>query len=105
MFCYRIAKAVGAYLTILEGAEAIVFGGGIGENGVFLRKYISDKLRWCGLEADEGMNERLVDVEGRFSTAKSAIQAWVLVTREGLEIAHESSRCAVRKSTQVPRVA
>jgi acetate kinase len=96
MFCYRIAKAVGAYLTILGGADAIVFGGGIGENGVFLRRYIGEKLRWCGLELDAAANERLIDIEGKFSTSLSKLQAWVIVTREGLEIAHECCRCPTR---------
>ncbi len=32
LFCYRVKKYIGAYLSVLKGADAIVFGGGIGEN-------------------------------------------------------------------------
>ncbi|MGF1676363.1 MAG: sterol desaturase family protein [Rivularia sp. (in: cyanobacteria)] len=36
VFCYRILKYIGAYLAVLGGAKAIVFGGGIGENTLTL---------------------------------------------------------------------
>lgn len=93
MFCYRILKAVGSYLAILGGAEAIVFGGGIGANGVFLRRYIGERLGWCGLEIDPELNDRMIDREGRISTAASKIEAWVMVTQEALQIAQECSLC------------
>ncbi|MDF5729117.1 MAG: hypothetical protein PUP92_14080 [Rhizonema sp. PD38] len=35
IFCYRLRKYVGAYLAALGGAEAIIFGGGIGEDTPF----------------------------------------------------------------------
>jgi acetate kinase len=96
MFRYRVLKAVGSYLAVLGGAEAILFGGGIGANGTFLRKYIGERLSWCGLNIDAAANERLIDVEGKVSTRSSKIEAWVIVTQEGLEIAHECSRCSVK---------
>ena len=37
LFCYRVRKYLGAYLAVLEGADAIVFGGGIGENAPEIR--------------------------------------------------------------------
>lgn len=32
MFCYRVRKYIGAYLVVLGGADAVIFGGGIGEH-------------------------------------------------------------------------
>ena len=32
LYCYRARKYIGAYLAVLGGAEAVVFGGGVGEN-------------------------------------------------------------------------
>ena len=32
LFCYRIKKYIGAYFAVLQGSDAILFGGGIGEN-------------------------------------------------------------------------
>ena len=46
MFSYRLVKAVGAYLSALGGAYAIVFGGGIDENNTLVRERLCTSLRW-----------------------------------------------------------
>ena len=91
MFCYRVLKSVGSYVAALGGPEAIVFGGGIAENTRLVRDVIGNGLRWCGLEIDPAANEKLIDLEGRLSTTRSPIQAWVIPVEEGLQIAHECS--------------
>jgi acetate kinase len=91
MFSYRVLKAVGAYLAVLGGAEAIVFGGGIGENGKYVREFVGHGLRWFGCEIDRDANRKFVDIEGRLSAPASRIEAWVIPVEEGLEIAHECS--------------
>jgi acetate kinase len=89
MFAYRVRKAVGAYLTVLGNVDAVIFGGGIAENTKFVRQYVCDGLRSFGVEMDQEANERLIDVEGRLSVVGSKTEAWVVVTEEGLQIAHE----------------
>ena len=89
MFSYRVLKAVSAYLGVLQGADAVIFGGGIGENTGLVRERVCSGLRWCGLEMDEAQNAALIDVEGRLSTVRSAIQAYVIPAEETLQIAHE----------------
>jgi acetate kinase len=89
MFSYRVVKAVGAYLAALGGADAIVFGGGIGENTPLVRERVCASLRWCGLEMDAEKNRALIELEGKLSTPGSALQALVVLTEEGLQIAHE----------------
>jgi acetate kinase len=89
MFAYRVVKAVGAYLAALGGADAIVFGGGIGENTPLVRERVCTSLRWCGLEMDAEKNRTLIELEGKVSTAGSTLQALVVLTEEGLQIAHE----------------
>ena len=89
MFSYRVVKAVGAYLAVLEGADAIVFGGGISENTPLVRERVCASLRWCGLEMDAEKNRNLIEVEGKVSTGGSTLQALVVLTEEGLQIAHE----------------
>ena len=91
MFCYRVLKSIGSYVAALGGPEAIVFGGGIAENTRLVRDVIGNGLRWCGLEIDPAANEKLIDLEGRLSTTRSPIQAWVIAVEEGLQIAHECS--------------
>jgi acetate kinase len=89
MFSYRVVKAVGAYLAALGGADAIVFGGGIGENTPLVRERVCMSLRWCGLEIDPEKNRTLIELEGKLSTTGSTLQALVVLTEEGLQVAHE----------------
>ena len=58
IFCYRIRKYVGAYLAALEGAEALVFTGGIGENAPEIRRRVCEGFGWAGLTLDPGRNRR-----------------------------------------------
>ena len=92
MFSYRLKKAVGGYLCALDGADAIVFGGGIGENNQHVRQRVCEGLDWCGLVLDGQKNYELIDVEGVLSGGHSALTALVVVTEEGLQIAFECSR-------------
>jgi acetate kinase len=89
MFSYRLRKAVGAFLAALGSAEAVIFGGGIGENTKFVREYVCEGLRSFGVEIDAEANNKLIDIEGRLSTASSQVAAWVILAEEGLQMAHE----------------
>ena len=90
VFCYRILKYIGAYLAVLGGAKAIVFGGGIGENTLFVRDRICSQLKWCGLTLDSERNQLSIDCEGRISTDDSQMNAYVIPVEEGLQIAQQA---------------
>ncbi len=89
MFAYRIRKAVGAYFAVLGSGEALIFGGGIGENNSLVRQYVCEGLHSLGLNIDHQANKTLIDAEGRLSTPASTLSAWVIPTQESLQIAHE----------------
>ena len=89
MFAYRVRKAVGSLLAALGSTEAIIFGGGIGENTKFVREQVCAGLFSSGLEIDAEANARLIDIEGKLSTETSRIAAWVIPTEEGMQIAHQ----------------
>lgn len=93
LFCYRLRKCIGSYLAALGGAEAIVFGGGIGENTAFVRARALAGFDWCGLRLDEERNERTIDREGQITTDESRLHAYVIPTEEGLFIAQQVARC------------
>lgn len=93
VFCYRIRKYIGAYLATLEGAEAIVLGGGINENTPFVREQICKGFEWCGLKLDGDRNKTTIDCEGRISTDESRLHAYVIPAEEGLMIAQEAIYC------------
>jgi acetate kinase len=87
LFCYRIRKYVGAYLAVLEGAEAIVFTGGIGENAAEIRRRVCVPLGWAGLRLDPERNGR---DDLRISADDSSLAAYVIPTDEELLIARET---------------
>ena len=93
MFCYRVRKYIGAYLTVLGGADAIVFGGGIGENTPQVRARICRGMEWCGLVIDEHHNAKAISIEAPFHTANSRIHAYVIPVDEGVIIARDTMRC------------
>jgi len=96
MFCYRVRKYVGAYLAALGGANAVVFGGGIGENAPSVRARVCAGMGWCGLTLDDGRNTRTIGSEGRISTDDSRVQAYVIPVDEEGVIAHDTVRCLRR---------
>ncbi len=89
MFALRVRKYIGAYLAELCGADAILFGGGIGENTAYVRERIATGFEWCGATLDRNLNNETVDREGAITTPESPLQIWVVPTREGLMIAHD----------------
>jgi acetate kinase len=93
MFCYRVRKYVGAYLAILGGADAVVFGGGIGENAPTVRARICSGMEWCGLVLSPESNATVNGKDGRISADGAAIQAHVMAVDEGVMIARDTVRC------------
>jgi acetate kinase len=92
VFAYRVRKYIGAYLAAMDGAAAIVFGGGIGENTPVIRRQICEGLRWFGLDFDDERNLKTIDQEGQITRDGSRLHAFVIPTEEGLMIAHETLR-------------
>ena len=93
IFCYRVRKYIGSYLAAMNGAEAIVFAGGIGENSAEVRAQICNGLSWLGLELDNERNEQMVSGrEGLISRDASRLAAYVIPTNEELLIARDTVR-------------
>jgi acetate kinase len=94
IFSYRAKKYIGAYLAAMNGADAIIFTGGIGENSAEVRALICDGLEWMGLELDEERNGSHTDGrEGLISRDGSRLAAYVIPTDEELLIARDTLRC------------
>jgi acetate kinase len=90
MFAYRVRKYIGAYLAAMNGASAVVFGGGIGEDTHEVRRRICRNLEHLGLEFDEDQNMKVVDREGEITRSGSPLRAFVIPTEEGMMIAHQA---------------
>jgi acetate kinase len=92
MFCHAVRKHVGAYLAVLGGAEAVVFGGGIGENAASIRDRICAGMEWCGLELDPERNAGSGNSGFRISTDTSTTHAYVIPVDEETTIAEDAAR-------------
>ena len=93
IFCYRACKYIGSYLAAMNGAEAIVFTGGIGQNSAEIRARICSELVWMGVELDAELNSKHgADKGGRISTDNSRVAIYVIPTNEELLIARDTVR-------------
>ncbi|HHU05659.1 MAG TPA: acetate kinase [Clostridiales bacterium] len=89
MFEYEIVKYVGSYIAALGGLDALVFAGGIGENGPETRESIVNQLHTFGLKIDAEKNKargKEVDITGEGSSAK----IFIVPTNEELMIARDT---------------
>ena len=97
LFCYRVRKYIGAYLAVLGGADAVVFGGGIGENAPEIRERICRNMKWCGLELNRDLNRAAVGLApgraAKISVEGSRLAAYVVPADEESWIARETVRC------------
>jgi acetate kinase len=91
LFCYRVKKYLGSYLAAMNGADAIVFSGGIGENSPEIRARICDGMDWLGVRADPTKNSASMR-EGRIDAEGSRVELWVIPTDEELLIARDTWR-------------
>jgi acetate kinase len=89
VFCHRATKYVGAYLAVLGGADAVVFGGGIGERAPAVRARICGALAFAGLDLDPDANDAAVGTLAPISRPGSRLAAWVVPVDEGAIIAAE----------------
>jgi acetate kinase len=92
VFCYRVKKYVAAYLGVLNGADLIIFTGGIGENSNFVREHSLTNLENLGIQIDPEKNKTIRGVESVISRPESQIWVMVIPTNEELVIALETDR-------------
>jgi acetate kinase len=98
-FCYRVRKYVGAYAAAMDGLDAIVFTGGIGENGDGIRSRICAGLSFLGVDLDEERNRGSVKAAERariVSSPHSRVKVLVVPTDEEGAIAGETVRALGR---------
>lgn len=90
-FRHKVVKTIGGYLGVMNGADAIAFTGGIGENDVEMRASIMKHFEFAGIHIDPEKNK----VRGKrqeISAPDSTVRVFVLPTNEELAIARETLR-------------
>jgi acetate kinase len=89
VFVASIRHYLGAYLLLLNGADAIVFTGGIGENSKGIRAAVCADLDWFGIRLDPLKNENAKG-EMAIHAAASRVQLWIMPTNEELVVARQA---------------
>ena len=89
VFCYRVAKYVGAYTAAMNGVDAITFTAGIGENAANVRTKVCEYLGYLGIAINEEANGKRGE-EIVISTPDSKVKVLVIPTNEELAIARET---------------
>ncbi len=92
MLGYRTALYIGAYNTVIGGADAIVFTGGIGENSDVARAEVIGRLGALGIKLDKKVNLKTHGCTAVVSAKGSKIPCVVLPTNEELMIARDTVR-------------
>jgi len=95
MFCYSVRKQVAAMIAALDGVDAIVFTGGIGENDAEVRAAICRGLSWIGVSLDEAQN---ASANNLVNCPASRCSVLVLPSQEDEQIARHTWACCQRAS-------
>ena len=85
---YQITKFIGSYVAAMNGVDAIVFTGGIGENDATLRAEVCKNLTYLGAQIDPDKNT--LRGENKISTEDSKVSIYVIPTNEELAIARDT---------------
>ena len=95
MYVDRIQKYIGQYLAVLNGADAIIFTAGVGENAAHFREKVISGITWFGCDVDPEKN--VFGTTGDISTEEAKIRVLVIPTDEELVIARDVERLKISK--------
>ncbi len=85
---HNIKKIIGSYVAEMNGADALVFTAGIGENDRALREDVCENMSYLGIEIDKEINRNSPRGEIVDITAKGAkVKTYVIPTDEEYMIA------------------
>lgn len=89
VFAHDVKKYIGSYAAVLDGADAIIFTAGLGENSASMRESIVEGLDYLGAKIDPGKN-KVRGEEIDVATADSKCRVLVIPTDEELMIAMDT---------------
>ena len=92
VFVHAIRHWIGAFYLQLNGCDALVFTGGIGENNPWIRESICANLCNLGIEIDCDLNKETLAEEKSISSGQSKVKIFVIPANEELVVARETCR-------------
>lgn len=90
MLRYGIKKYIGSYAAVMNGLDAVIFTGGIGENAPEVRGDACRNMEYLGIRLDEETNNSTKGVLAKISAPDSKVEVWVVPTNEELLIARDT---------------
>ncbi|MGJ0516554.1 MAG: acetate/propionate family kinase [Methylomicrobium sp.] len=90
VYCYRIRKYIGAYFVALDGLDALVFTGGVGENAPMIRGRVCKDLDKLGIAVDPETNDRTLEDISEIGLSGHSVRVLAVCTNEELQIARET---------------
>ena len=91
VYAHRLVREIGAMLAVLNGVDAIIFTGGVGENSGRLRERMCGDLGFMGLKLDATKNAR-TGADQDIAASDSRVRVLVIRAQEEWEIARECHR-------------
>ena len=89
MYAYHIKKYIGSFTAVLNGLDAIVFTGGVGENDDLTRQLVCQEMEWMGIALDESKNAKRQKGIVAINQASAKVKILIVPTNEELEIAKQ----------------
>ncbi len=90
MLVYEIKKYIGAFAAAMNGLDAVLFTGGIGENAADIREKVCTDMEFLGMKIDTVANEGVRGKLDKVSQLDSKVEIWVVPTNEELLIARDT---------------
>ena len=90
MLTYEIKKYIGSFAAAMNGLDAVLFTGGIGENEALVRSMACSDMEFFGIKLDEELNKTIRGKLCKISSADSKVEVWVVPTNEELLIARDT---------------
>lgn len=87
---YQIQKFIGSYTAAMNGIDALIFTGGIGEHSAGVRAGVCKNMDFFGIKLDEAKNAACTGAETDLSAPDSRVKIWVIPTNEELMIARDA---------------
>ncbi len=90
MLQYQIKKYIGSYAAVMNGLDAVLFTGGIGENAWEVREGVCKDMEFFGIKIDTEKNKSTRGELIKISTPDSKVEVWIVPTNEELLIARDT---------------
>ncbi|MBR6761181.1 MAG: acetate kinase [Oscillospiraceae bacterium] len=90
ILAYEIQKYIGSYAAAMNGVDAVLFTGGIGENSWEVRESVCENMDFFGIKIDRELNRQSRGKLVKLSTPDAAVEVWVVPTNEELLIARDT---------------